>query len=109
MRHVVRAQNRFWCPASAYPAGVTPIRSLCPSELRLTVYSDGVFEIEKEDGSMWKHQEFVAFAGQLRADGEALGGASPAVLVIVGDGDDPRAGNLAERLGAKLGVDMRPA
>jgi phosphoserine phosphatase RsbU/P len=40
---------------------------------RLTVYSDGVFEIEKGDGSMWTHQEFVAFAGQLRADGEALG------------------------------------
>jgi sigma-B regulation protein RsbU (phosphoserine phosphatase) len=40
---------------------------------RLVVYSDGVFEIERPDGSMWKHREFVAFVTALRAEGEALG------------------------------------
>jgi sigma-B regulation protein RsbU (phosphoserine phosphatase) len=28
---------------------------------RLLVYSDGVFEIERPDGSMWQHKEFVAY------------------------------------------------
>jgi sigma-B regulation protein RsbU (phosphoserine phosphatase) len=28
---------------------------------RLLVYSDGVFEIERPDGSMWQHAEFVDY------------------------------------------------
>jgi sigma-B regulation protein RsbU (phosphoserine phosphatase) len=32
----------------------------------LLVYSDGVFEIEKTDGSMWQHSEFVAYVSSLR-------------------------------------------
>jgi sigma-B regulation protein RsbU (phosphoserine phosphatase) len=40
---------------------------------RLVVYSDGVYEIERPDGSMWKHRDFVAFVTALRAEGEAVG------------------------------------
>ncbi|MGH7173833.1 MAG: SpoIIE family protein phosphatase [Gemmataceae bacterium] len=39
----------------------------------LLVYSDGAFEIETPDGSMWKHQEFVTFLSRLPRDGTSLG------------------------------------
>jgi sigma-B regulation protein RsbU (phosphoserine phosphatase) len=40
---------------------------------RLLVYSDGVFEIARPDGSMWKHSEFVEHvAGLLPADGPLM-------------------------------------
>ncbi len=40
---------------------------------RLLVYSDGVFEIENTDGSMWQHSEFVEYVSGLRKEGEAIG------------------------------------
>ncbi len=39
---------------------------------RLYVYSDGAYEIEKPDGEMWKHSEFVQFCTSLRAAGEPI-------------------------------------
>jgi sigma-B regulation protein RsbU (phosphoserine phosphatase) len=39
---------------------------------RLMVYSDGVYEIERTDGSTWQHREFVEFVTALRREGEAL-------------------------------------
>jgi sigma-B regulation protein RsbU (phosphoserine phosphatase) len=36
---------------------------------RLLVYSDGVFEIGKPDGTMWKFEEFVQYVSTLQADG----------------------------------------
>jgi sigma-B regulation protein RsbU (phosphoserine phosphatase) len=39
---------------------------------RLMVYSDGVYEIERTDGSTWQHHEFVEFVTALRREGEAL-------------------------------------
>jgi sigma-B regulation protein RsbU (phosphoserine phosphatase) len=36
---------------------------------RLLLYSDGAFEIEKRDGSMWAHREFVEFVSGLPRDG----------------------------------------
>ncbi|HTU23670.1 MAG TPA: SpoIIE family protein phosphatase [Gemmataceae bacterium] len=39
----------------------------------LLVYSDGAFEIETPDGSLWKHQEFVSFLSSLPRDGASLG------------------------------------
>lgn len=44
---------------------------LAPSA-RLLVYSDGVFEIEKTDGVMWQHGEFVSYISGVLT-GEALG------------------------------------
>lgn len=35
---------------------------------RLILYSDGVFEIEKPDGSMWKLSDFVTFMGSFLED-----------------------------------------
>jgi phosphoserine phosphatase RsbU/P len=36
---------------------------------RLLIYSHGVFEIGKPDGTMWKFEEFVDYVGRLPADG----------------------------------------
>ena len=35
---------------------------------RLYLFTDGVFEIEKSDGSMWKYQEFVDYFTALPPD-----------------------------------------
>ena len=35
---------------------------------RLLIYSDGAYEIEKTDGEMWKHSEFVEFVSSLPTD-----------------------------------------
>ncbi len=40
---------------------------------QLFTYSDGAYEIEKEDGEMWTHGEFVEFLSQFRAQSEGLG------------------------------------
>jgi sigma-B regulation protein RsbU (phosphoserine phosphatase) len=39
----------------------------------LLVYSDGAFEVERPDGSMWKRQEFVDFLGALPREAEPVG------------------------------------
>lgn len=39
---------------------------------RLYVYSDGAYEIEKPDGEMWKHSEFVQYLTALRAEAEPI-------------------------------------
>lgn len=39
----------------------------------LLVYSDGAFEIERPDGAMWKHSEFVAFVSSLPRDVPSIG------------------------------------
>ncbi|HEY4310579.1 MAG TPA: SpoIIE family protein phosphatase [Pirellulales bacterium] len=38
------------------------------SYARLLIYSDGAYEIEKTDGDMWKHSEFVKFVSALPTD-----------------------------------------
>lgn len=40
---------------------------------QLFTYSDGAYEIEKEDGEMWTHGEFVEFLSQSRGGGEPIG------------------------------------
>jgi sigma-B regulation protein RsbU (phosphoserine phosphatase) len=35
---------------------------------RVLVYSDGVFEVERPDGSMWRFSEFVDFVKTLPTD-----------------------------------------
>jgi sigma-B regulation protein RsbU (phosphoserine phosphatase) len=37
---------------------------------RLMLYSDGVFEIERPDGTFWKYQEFVRYVATMPADAE---------------------------------------
>ena len=39
---------------------------------RLLVYSDGAFEVERPDRTMWQHAEFIAEAAALLPDGEPL-------------------------------------
>jgi sigma-B regulation protein RsbU (phosphoserine phosphatase) len=39
---------------------------------RLYVFSDGVYEVEKSDGSMWKFQEFADFMTEVKAEGESI-------------------------------------
>jgi phosphoserine phosphatase RsbU/P len=40
---------------------------------RLLVYSDGVYEIQKSDGEMWKHSEFVEYISVLRTQEPIVG------------------------------------
>jgi sigma-B regulation protein RsbU (phosphoserine phosphatase) len=40
------------------------------SYARLMLYSDGVFEIERPDGTMWKFTEFVDFVAAMSPDPE---------------------------------------
>lgn len=42
------------------------------SGARLFVYSDGVFEIDKPDGGMWKHPELVDFLSPRSGDADAM-------------------------------------
>jgi phosphoserine phosphatase RsbU/P len=57
------------CPDLPFDAVTTPV----PAGARLLVYSDGVFEIERPDGSMWTYREFVEYAtGLLVADGPVI-------------------------------------
>jgi sigma-B regulation protein RsbU (phosphoserine phosphatase) len=44
----------------------------CPLDgaTRLFLFSDGVFEIAKPDGTMWPFSDFLAFMGQGPAPGE---------------------------------------
>jgi phosphoserine phosphatase RsbU/P len=37
---------------------------------RLMLYSDGVFEIERPDGTMWKYAEFVRYVSAMPVEGE---------------------------------------
>ncbi len=39
---------------------------------RLLLYSDGAFEIQKTDGTMWEHGEFVRFVSGLPRDGGVM-------------------------------------
>ncbi|MBY0232966.1 MAG: fused response regulator/phosphatase [Gemmataceae bacterium] len=39
---------------------------------RLLLYSDGAFEVERPDKTMWTHKEFIEFAAGLFPDGEPL-------------------------------------
>jgi sigma-B regulation protein RsbU (phosphoserine phosphatase) len=38
--------------------------------VRLMLYSDGVFEIERPDGTIWKYQEFVRYVAAMATDAE---------------------------------------
>jgi sigma-B regulation protein RsbU (phosphoserine phosphatase) len=39
---------------------------------RLYIFSDGVYEIEKSDGSMWRFQEFADFMNNVKAEGQSI-------------------------------------
>jgi sigma-B regulation protein RsbU (phosphoserine phosphatase) len=39
---------------------------------RLYIFSDGVYEVEKSDGSMWRFQEFVDFMNEVKAEGQSF-------------------------------------
>jgi sigma-B regulation protein RsbU (phosphoserine phosphatase) len=56
------------CEGIPYP---TKTVTLGP-HARMLIYSDGVYEIEKTDGVMWRHQEFVDYLSGLPADGESV-------------------------------------
>ncbi len=38
----------------------------------LYIFSDGVYEVEKLDGSMWRFQEFADFMNQIKTDGQSI-------------------------------------
>jgi sigma-B regulation protein RsbU (phosphoserine phosphatase) len=46
----------------------------CPIEEQslLYVFSDGVYEVEKQDGSMWRFQEFTEYMQKIRTDGHEV-------------------------------------
>ena len=39
---------------------------------RLYIFSDGVYEIEKSDGSMWRFEEFAEFMNEVKAEGQSI-------------------------------------
>ena len=39
---------------------------------RLYIFSDGVYEVEKSDGSMWRFQEFSDFMNKVKAEGQSI-------------------------------------
>jgi sigma-B regulation protein RsbU (phosphoserine phosphatase) len=39
---------------------------------RLYIYSDGVYEVEKSDGSMWRFQEFAEFMNEVKTGGHSI-------------------------------------
>jgi sigma-B regulation protein RsbU (phosphoserine phosphatase) len=47
-------------------------KCLVSEQDRLYVFSDGVYEVEKSDGSMWKFQEFADFMNEVKAEGESI-------------------------------------
>ena len=36
------------------------------------IFSDGVYEIQKSDGSMWRFQEFADFMNNVKTDGQSI-------------------------------------
>ena len=38
----------------------------------LYIFSDGVYEVEKSDGVMWRFQEFADFMNQVKTDGQSV-------------------------------------
>ena len=38
----------------------------------LYIFSDGVYEVEKSDGSMWQFQEFADFLSNVKTDGQSI-------------------------------------
>lgn len=63
--------------ASHVPIGMFPeatyLTGLCdvPAGSRLFVYSDGAYEIQREDGEMWPFENFVEHVAQLPGAGES--------------------------------------
>jgi sigma-B regulation protein RsbU (phosphoserine phosphatase) len=39
---------------------------------KLYIFSDGVYEIEKPDGSMWRFKEFIDFMGKVKTDSQSI-------------------------------------
>ena len=39
---------------------------------RLYIFSDGVYEVEKSDGSMWRFEEFAEFMNEVKAEGQSI-------------------------------------
>ena len=39
---------------------------------KLYIFSDGVYEVEKTDGSMWRFQEFADFMNSVKTDGQSI-------------------------------------
>ena len=39
---------------------------------RLYIFSDGVYEVQKSDGSMWRFQEFSDFISKVKAEGQSI-------------------------------------
>ena len=54
-------------PEATYPTG----RCDVPAGSRLFVYSDGAYEIQREDGEMWPFENFVEHVAQLPGAGES--------------------------------------
>lgn len=38
----------------------------------LYIFSDGVYEVEKSDGSMWRYQEFADFINEIKIDNQSI-------------------------------------
>ena len=39
---------------------------------RLYIFSDGVYEVEKSDGSMWRFKEFADFMNMITDEGQSI-------------------------------------
>jgi sigma-B regulation protein RsbU (phosphoserine phosphatase) len=46
-------------------------RLVLGEQTKLYVFSDGVYEVEKSDGSMWQFKEFADFMAKVRTDGRS--------------------------------------
>ncbi len=54
-------------PEATYPTGLCDV----PAGSRLFVYSDGAYEIQRENGEMWHFENFVEHVAQLPGAGES--------------------------------------
>ena len=47
-------------------------RCLVGERNTLYIFSDGVYEVQKSDGSMWRFQEFADFINDVKTDGQSI-------------------------------------
>ena len=54
--------------------GSTYVKDKCivPEGNSLYIFSDGVYEVEKSDGSTWRFKEFLNFIIKVKKDGQSV-------------------------------------
>ncbi len=46
-------------------------KHLVGEQTTLYIFSDGVYEVEKSDGSMWQFEEFADFMNKIKSDSQS--------------------------------------